>query len=177
MINFAWLSAKQMKNRQGNSFRINRHLILYGISLSILLFLLKWFQWKFLIIDNSTDIYIALVALLFTILGMWIARQLSKPKTIVIEKTETVVVEKIVYTDAPSGFKLNKEELDKLKLSKREHEVLILVTEGLSNAEIADKLCLSLSTIKTHVSNLLLKMEVKRRAQLIEKSKRLKITP
>lgn len=155
-----------------------RHLIVYGISMFALLFLLKWLHWKFLIVGHSTDIYIGLVALLFTLLGIWIAKQIVKPKieTRVVEKLETVVVEKIVYLEAETNTELNKEEINNLNLSSRELEVLALVAQGMSNSEIAEKLFLSLSTIKTHVSNLFVKMDVKRRTQLIEKSRRLKIT-
>src|SRR5688572_3346235 len=58
----------------------SRHLILYGSILAILVFALKWMQWKFLIVDNSLDIYIGLIAVFFTILGVWVATQLVKPK-------------------------------------------------------------------------------------------------
>lgn len=74
-------------------------------------------------------------------------------------------------------FRLNETELKKLQLTPREWDVLQLISQGRSNAEIADQLCLSLSTIKTHASNLFVKMDVKSRAQAIEKAKRLKITP
>jgi DNA-binding NarL/FixJ family response regulator len=49
------------------------------------------------------------------------------------------------------------------------------VAEGLSNKEIADKLFLTESTIKTHVSNLLLKLNAKRRTQAIQIAKELQI--
>lgn len=41
-------------------------------------------QWKFLIVDNAIDIYIGLVAVFFTLLGIWVATQLIKPKTKVV---------------------------------------------------------------------------------------------
>jgi ATP/maltotriose-dependent transcriptional regulator MalT len=52
---------------------------------------------------------------------------------------------------------------------------LQLLTKGHSNADIAQVLFLSLSTIKTHVSNLYFKMDVKSRTQAITKAKQLKI--
>lgn len=145
------------------------HFLLYGTILAILVFALKWLEWKFLILDNSIDIYIGLIAVFFTLLGIWIATQLVKTKV------QTVIVEKEVYVQ-PDEFAINEPELKKLNLSRREYEVLQLVTKGYSNAAIAENLFLSLSTVKTHVSNLLFKMEVKSRAQAIEKAKRLKIT-
>jgi ATP/maltotriose-dependent transcriptional regulator MalT len=72
---------------------------------------------------------------------------------------------------------LNEVELKKLNLTTREYEVLQQLSKGLSNAEIGEQLFLSLSTVKTHVSNLLFKMDVKNRTQAIEKAKRLKLTP
>ena len=137
--------------------------------MAILVFALKWLQWKFLLVDNSIDIYIGLIAVFFTALGVWVATQLVKPKI------QTVVVERKVLVNATEEFTVNETELKKLNLSNREYQVLQLLAKGNSNAEISDKLFLSLSTVKTHVSNLFIKMDVKSRTQAIEKAKRLKI--
>lgn len=146
-----------------------RRIILYGLILGVLVFVLKWLQWKFLIVDNALDIYIGLLAVFFTVLGVWVATQLARPK---IEK---IVVEKEVFVPHPDDFTINETELKRLNLSNREYEVLQLVARGHSNADIADSLYISLSTVKTHVSNLYVKMGVARRAQAIDKAKRLRI--
>jgi len=52
-------------------------------------------------------------------------------------------------------------------LTAREQEVLHLMTEGKSNQEIADALFVSLKTVKTHVSNILTKLEVVDRTQAV----------
>lgn len=52
-----------------------------------------------------------------------------------------------------------------LKLSEREFEVLQLLVEGLSNQEMADRLCLSPETIKTHMRHLMEKLSVSDRTQ------------
>ena len=147
----------------------SRHIVLYGVIMAIMIFALKWLQWKYLITDNSLDIYIGLIAVFFTFLGIWVAIQLAKPKI------QTVIVEKEVYLTQPDDFTINETELKKLNLTNREYEVLQLLTQGYSNAEIAENLFLSLSTVKTHVSNLFVKMDVKNRTQAVEKAKRLKI--
>jgi DNA-binding CsgD family transcriptional regulator len=147
----------------------NKRILLYGVLLAIFVFLLKWIQWKFLIVENSIELYVGLVSVFFTVLGIWIAQQLNKPKV------EYKIVEKevLVYpTDT-----LDQQALEDLNLSSREYEILQLIAKGMSNGEISQHIFLSLSTVKTHVSNLFLKMEVKSRTQAIEKAKRLRIIP
>jgi NarL family two-component system response regulator LiaR len=51
-------------------------------------------------------------------------------------------------------------------LTEREREVLLLIAEGRSNKEIGDELHISVKTVKTHVSNLLMKCEAEDRTQL-----------
>jgi two-component system, NarL family, response regulator LiaR len=54
-------------------------------------------------------------------------------------------------------------------------EVLQLMALGYSNQEIADKIFISVSTVKSHVSGILLKLEARRRTQAIQKAKELSI--
>jgi DNA-binding CsgD family transcriptional regulator len=53
------------------------------------------------------------------------------------------------------------------ELTEREREVLTLVAQGLSNAEIAGKLSISPATAKTHVAHLLTKLDCRDRIQLV----------
>jgi NarL family two-component system response regulator LiaR len=147
----------------------NKSIILYGVFLAALLFLLKWLELRFIITNHAFGIYAGSIAVVFTALGIWLALKLTKPKTILIEKE--------IFTQKPETFILNKKELSKLNISKRELEVLQLMSAGLSNQEIALKLFVSLNTIKTHNARLFEKLEVKRRTQAIETAKRLSIIP
>ena len=142
-------------------------LILYGICMALLLFILKWLELRFVIIDHALEVYVGAIALIFTGLGIWLAMKIVRPKVTVIEKE--------IYRNVP--FTVNTQELELLNLSKRELEVLQLMAQGLSNKEIADRLFVSLSTIKTHSNNLFDKMNVERRTQAIDKAKRLGIIP
>jgi NarL family two-component system response regulator LiaR len=149
--------------------RNRKEIITYGVALAALLFLLKWLEVHFVILNYRIEFFVAAIAIIFTVLGIWLALKLAKPKV------ETRIIEKEIYIEAPASSELNLVEIENLGISKRELEVLSLMAEGLSNDEIAQKLFVSLNTIKTHSSNLFLKLEVKRRTQAVEKARRLKI--
>ncbi|QSE99387.1 response regulator transcription factor [Fulvivirga lutea] len=70
-----------------------------------------------------------------------------------------------------SELKPDDEKLALLQMSKREFEVLVKIAEGRSNSEIADLLFVSENTIKTHVSNIFSKLNVKRRTEAIKQAK------
>lgn len=158
-----------------NIFLRNRSIIIYSISLAFLLFLLKWLELRFIIFEHSYEIYIGFIALIFTALGIWLALKLSKPKLKTV--IETVVVEKEVFVNRNENFVLNRSLVSELEISKRELEILSLMAEGHSNQEIASKLYVSLSTVKTHNQNIFEKLDVKRRTQAVEKAKKLSLIP
>ncbi|WP_262898768.1 helix-turn-helix transcriptional regulator [Dawidia soli] len=140
--------------------------------MAVLVFVLKWLQWRFLIAEGSIEIYIGLIALFFTVLGIVVSRQFDRRKVV-----RTVVIEKEIPVPVQTPFIVDASALENLNLTAREYEVLQLMAKGCSNTEIAEALFLSLSTIKTHASNLFVKMDVTSRTKAIEKAKRLKITP
>lgn len=145
--------------------------ILYGISLALLLFILKWLELRLLIFDHSYEIYIGVIAVMFTGLGIWLALKLSKPKV------KTVVIEKEVFVTRQGDFVMNMATATELALSRRELEILGLLAQGHSNQEIASELFVSVSTVKTHLQNMFEKLDVKRRAQAVEKARRLGLVP
>jgi NarL family two-component system response regulator LiaR len=144
-------------------FARHRHIIFYGCSLALLLLLLKWLEWRFLVVNYAIEIYSGAIAVLFTGLGIWLALKLARPKQ------TTIVVER----EGP----VNEKEVARLGLSPRELEVLRLMAGGLSNQEIAARLFLSLNTIKTHSSRIFEKLDARRRTQAIDKAKKLNIIP
>lgn len=139
---------------------MKRTIILYGLALAVLIFFLKFIEYRFLVRDLSLEFYIGAVAIFFTVLGVWAGLRLTKKKTIIITNP---------------AFQFDQERLDALGISKREYEVLELMAKGLSNQQIADKLFVSLNTVKTHSSNLFLKLEVSRRTQAVQKAKELQL--
>jgi len=98
------------------------------------------------------EFVIAIIAIVFFIIGIYINKKsLHKPLL-------------------PSE-EINHQKIKDLEITSREYEVLQAISEGLSNKEIANKLFLSESTIKTHVSNLLVKLNAKRRTQAVQIAK------
>ncbi|MGB5418931.1 response regulator transcription factor [Algibacter sp.] len=125
----------------------------------LVLALLLLFQFsKYTLISGNLEIeYImAIIAMAFFGIGIFINKKSQKQHV-------------------ASNNEIDFQKIEELGLSKREYEVLKEVASGLSNQEIADKLFVSESTIKTHVSNLLVKLNAKRRTQAIQISKALNI--
>lgn len=147
----------------------HKEILTYGISMALLLLLLKWLEAHFIIFNYRLDLFIGAIAILFTVLGIWLALKLVRPKV------EVRIIEKEIFTGAPPSGGIDREKIAKLGISRRELEVLDLMAMGLSNGEIAGKLFVSLNTVKTHSSNIFLKLDVKRRTQAVEKAKRLNI--
>ncbi len=133
-----------------------------AIKLLVLIFLipmglgfLKWLAGN--IIDESTFIEkLSIPFLVFLMNGM-------------------MIIWLIFYSNKVNNFKVlgnekseNKTEdlIQKYGISKREMEVIELICEGCSNKEIADRLFISVDTVKDHNSRIYLKTEVKNRTQL-----------
>jgi two-component system, NarL family, response regulator LiaR len=134
----------------------------YGIALAALIALLKFLEYRYIVRELSIEFYLAIVAVLFVMLGIWVGQRLTGKKAIVVPS---------------QTFVLDQQRLENSGISKREHEVLELMAKGLSNQEIADKLFVSLNTVKTHSANLYVKLDAKRRTQAIQKAKDLLLIP
>ncbi len=140
---------------------MKKTILLYGTLLALLVWALKWMEYRYILRDLSLQFYLGLVALLFSGLGIWVGINLLKPKALKQEQEVQVPPSPIVP----------EELLREFGISPREYEVLQLMAAGLSNQEIADRLFISLNTVKTHISNLFLKLDVQRRTQAIQKAK------
>lgn len=148
-----------------------KELLGYALMMAVLMLLLRWLEFRFLILEHQFEIYVGLIAVFFLLFGIWLANKITKPKE------KTIIVEKEIRIPSNADFILNETELELRKISKRELEVLTLMAQGLSNNEIAEKLFVSLNTIKTHSAKLFEKLEVKRRTQAIETAKKLRLLP
>lgn len=154
-------------------FNKYKSILLYAVSLVVILIALQVLQYKLLLVNQAYELYILCIAIIFTGLGIWLALKLMKPKT----EIKTMVVEKHVLVKGFSEAELQKieKQIQQLGISSREMEILQLMAQGLSNQEIADRIFLSLATVKTHSSKLFEKLDVKRRTQAIEKARQLNI--
>jgi DNA-binding CsgD family transcriptional regulator len=140
---------------------MRRTILIYGVAMAVLIGLLKFVEYRFIVRDIPLEIYVGVVAVTFTALGIWAGLRLTRPK--------------VIETGTP--FLLDESNLRKVGISKREYEVLELIAQGLSNQEIADKLFVSVSTVKTHTGNIFAKLDARRRTQAIQRAKELHIIP
>jgi DNA-binding NarL/FixJ family response regulator len=135
-----------------------RAIIVYGLALTTGAFLLEWLDYKHTVREWSTQLYVAIVALIFIALGIWVGNRL---------------------TARPRGprFERNEAAIRSLGISHRECEVLDLLASGAANKVIARKLDISPNTVKTHVAKLLEKLEAGNRTEAIHKARVLDILP
>ncbi|TMU51083.1 response regulator transcription factor [Flagellimonas algicola] len=68
------------------------------------------------------------------------------------------------------SIKLHRRSLPNAHLSRQEKNVKALILEGKTNKEIANELFISLSTVKTHITSIYSKLNVKGRQELLQKS-------
>jgi DNA-binding NarL/FixJ family response regulator len=124
--------------------------------MAILLIALKWIEYSFFIRDISLEIYLGIVGIICMVLGIFLGRKISHQR-------EDAAAQAPVITEAPH----TQPPGNHFNLSPREYEVLVKIAQGHSYQEIADQLHVSLSTIKTHASNIFSKMDVQRRTQAV----------
>ena len=148
--------------------------MLGGIS-GLLIAAMRFVEYRFLVIDHSIEIYGAIVAAAFAAVGIWLGQYLTRPRVVVKEVAVEVPVE--VRVPASDSFVPDTSRAGKLGITPRELEVLQLIAEGLSTREMADRLCVSENTVKTHCSRVFDKLGVNRRTQAVQAGKQLGLLP
>lgn len=138
---------------------MKKTVLLYGLALALLTVFLKTIEYKYLLRDWREETYIAVVALLFISLGVWLGISLGRGRT----KDET--------------FEPNQQAINYLDIRPRELEILSAIAAGDSNQQIADRLFISINTVKTHLKNLYQKLDVERRTQALQKARELQLIP
>src|SRR5260370_9168237 len=148
---------------------MKRHVLIYGLIGGILIAVLKWTEYRFLVIEHSIEIYGGLTAATFAVLGIWLGLKLTGTK-------ERVVL-KEVLVPAREPFVPDERKREDLGITRREFEILELIAQGMSNREIAARLYVSENTVKTHSSRVFDKLEAKRRTQAVQLGKEFGLLP
>jgi DNA-binding NarL/FixJ family response regulator len=133
--------------------------IIYGALLAAGAFGLQALQYQFLVRTHAVQTYVALVALAFLVVGVWIGARVFRRQ------------------HSAAAFEPNTRVMETLKISERELEVLTLLSEGQSNKQIANRLDVSPNTVKTHVANLFAKLDARRRTEAIVHARELGVIP
>lgn len=130
---------------------LGREVLAGGLMGGVLITLLKWTEYRFLVVEHSLAIYGGLTAVTFAVLGVWLGNRLTGTPA---PAAEPVPLPQQVPID--------------LGLTPRELEVLELIARGMSNREIGEKLFVSENTVKTHCSRCFEKLGAKRRTQAVQ---------
>ncbi|MFT5824134.1 MAG: DNA-binding CsgD family transcriptional regulator [Crocinitomix sp.] len=138
-------------------YKMKKNVITFGLLIAALLILFQLSSYQLFKGNLTTELIIALVSVVFFFLGLYFRKKWSKE----------------LQADQKKG--INYKTLHQLNMSDREHEVLQGIVAGLSNKEIGAQLFISESTIKSHITSLYSKLEVKKRPQAILKAHQLGI--
>lgn len=133
----------------------------FGLIAIALLILFQLSNASLIVPSIPADTVIGITAVILIALGIYLGGNIKK--------------DKIVEVEVAPAMEVDLERIQHLGISQRELEVLELISSGLSNQEIGEKLFVSESTIKTHVSNLFVKLDVKRRTQAVTRAKEWRI--
>ena len=148
---------------------MKRHALIYGLVGGILIALLKWTEYRFLVLEHSLEVYGGLIAATFAVLGIWLGVKLTgKQKEIVVKQ---------VPLAAGQSFAPDERKREDLSITPRELEILQLIAKGMSNREIAEKLFVSENTVKTHSSRVFDKLGARRRTQAVQLGKEFGLLP
>lgn len=163
---------------------MRKHVLLYGLIGGVLVAILRFIEYRWLVVSHSLEIYGGLVALVFAVLGIWLGRRLTgRTETVVVREVEVreVVLREVevreVEMTASTPFICDEKKREALAITPREMEILQRIAEGLSNKEIAARLFVSENTVKTHSSRLFEKLGARRRTQAVQIAKAYGLIP
>lgn len=151
---------------------MKRHVLILALVGGVLIALLKWMEYRLLVVQHSFAIYGGLVAAVFAVLGIWLGSRLTRERVVVKEIPAPAFATEAVPTFIPDD-----QRRGNLGITRRELEILGLVAEGMSNREIAGKLFVSENTVKTHCSRTFDKLGAKRRTQAVQLGKEFGLLP
>jgi|SRR2546421_9670015 len=134
--------------------------VLLGLIGGVLIALLKWTEYRFLVIDHSIEIYGGLTAATFAIVGIWLGLRLTG-------RQQRIVVKEVPFPHR-ARFIPDERKREAIGITRRELEILELIAQGMSNREIAAKLYVSENTVKTHSSHVFDKLGARRRTQAVQ---------
>jgi two-component system, NarL family, response regulator LiaR len=155
---------------------MKRHVLIFGLVGGLLIVTLQYSEYRFVVIEHSVEIYVALVAILFSAFGIWLGQRIARRRK---GPGETVVVREVLVgaEAAPGPFTPNTANQQTLGITARELEILALIASGCSNREIATQLFVSENTVKTHCARAFDKLGVVRRTQAVQRGKELGLLP
>lgn len=146
----------------------NRKIILYSAVLGLITFALKALEAFYFNQSLKLELFLGIIATIFMVLGLGAGYIYFQSARAEASSEPPPVDKQAEAVNLPPEFE---------ELSEREFEVLELIAQGYSNQEIADKLFLSIHTVKTHTSRLFVKLDVKRRTQAVQKARELNLIP
>ena len=158
---------------------MRKTVLLYGLLGGALIAVLKLVEFRFLVVENSLEIYGGIVALIFVSLGIWLGLKLTRPRETVVVREVPVPVPHEVRVPVPvaAPFERNDAQLAQLGITPREMEILEAMAAGHSNREIAERLYVSENTVKTHAGRLFGKLSAQRRTQAVQRAKEAGLIP
>jgi DNA-binding CsgD family transcriptional regulator len=156
---------------------VKKTILIYGTLGGVLIALLKFVEYRFLVIEHSLEIYGGIVALLFSALGIWLGLKLTRTRETVVVREVSVEVPVEVPVPVAGPFERNEARLEQLGITVRELEILEAMAAGFSNREIAERLFVSENTVKTHAARLFAKLSARRRTQAVQHARTAGLIP